>query len=45
MAEGTAFFTFCSEVEPFAVPIFCPSRSFRLLTVPFFVKNFWPVRK
>ena len=22
-----------------------PSRSFRLLTVPFFVRNFWPVRK
>ena len=36
---------FCSEVDPLAVPIFFPSRSLRLRTVPFFVRNFCPVKK
>ena len=45
VALGRALEAFCSEVVPLAVPIFLPSRSARPFTVPFFTRNFCPVRK
>jgi hypothetical protein len=45
VAVGRAFLAFCSEVEPFAVPILFPSRSDSFFTAPLMVMNFCPVKK